>query len=40
MWVLGSLSYGVAVLIGFYRWLEPDREPSQPQSQPQPLLTT
>jgi putative membrane protein len=26
MWVPGSLAYGVAVLIGFYRWLEPDRE--------------
>ena len=36
MWVLGSLSYGVAVLIGFYRWLEPEREPSTSQ----PLLTT
>jgi hypothetical protein len=36
MWVLGSLSYGVAVLIGFYRWLEPEHEPSTSQ----PLLTT
>jgi len=36
MWVLGSLAYGVAVLIGFYRWLEPEREPSTSQ----PLLTT
>jgi cytochrome c oxidase assembly factor CtaG len=36
MWVLGSLAYGVAVLIGFYRWLEPDHEAS-PAS---PLLTT
>ena len=24
MWVLGSISYGVAMLIGFYKWLEPD----------------
>ena len=36
MWVLGSLSYGVAVLIGFYRWLEPDHEPVAAR----PLLTT
>jgi len=36
MWVLGSLSYGVAVLVGFYRWLEPERESSTSQ----PLLTT
>jgi cytochrome c oxidase assembly factor CtaG len=25
MWVLGSISYAVAIVIGFYRWLEPDR---------------
>jgi len=32
MWVPGSISYGIAALIGFYRWLEPDtgRRPSQP----------
>ena len=24
MWVPGSLAYGVAMLIGFYRWLEPE----------------
>jgi cytochrome c oxidase assembly factor CtaG len=24
MWVLGSVSYTIAMLIGFYRWLEPD----------------
>jgi len=24
MWVLGSVSYGIAMLIGFYRWLEPE----------------
>jgi cytochrome c oxidase assembly factor CtaG len=27
MWVLGSLSYTVAMLIGFYRWLEPETQP-------------
>ncbi len=26
MWVPGSLAYGVTVLIGFYRWLEPESE--------------
>jgi putative membrane protein len=26
MWVLGSISYTVTMLIGVYRWLEPDRE--------------
>jgi cytochrome c oxidase assembly factor CtaG len=25
MWVPGSVSYTIAFLIGFYRWLEPDR---------------
>jgi cytochrome c oxidase assembly factor CtaG len=25
MWVPGSISYSVAALIGFYRWLEPER---------------
>jgi cytochrome c oxidase assembly factor CtaG len=25
MWVPGSISYTVAALIGFYRWLEPER---------------
>jgi putative membrane protein len=24
MWVLGSVSYGIAMMIGFYRWLEPE----------------
>jgi putative membrane protein len=24
MWVPGSIAYGIAVLIGFYRWLEPE----------------
>ncbi len=27
MWVLGSLSFTIAMLIGFYRWLEPDSTP-------------
>jgi putative membrane protein len=32
MWVPGSISYGIAALVGFYRWLEPDssRAPSRP----------
>ncbi|MDQ6607042.1 MAG: cytochrome c oxidase assembly protein [Actinomycetota bacterium] len=32
MWVPGSLAYAVAVLIGFYRWLEPESAagPSRP----------
>jgi putative membrane protein len=36
MWVPGSIAYGIAVLIGFYRWLEP--ESTAPPSGP--LLTT
>jgi cytochrome c oxidase assembly factor CtaG len=35
MWVLGSLSYTVAMLIGFYRWLEPESTPGS-----RPALTT
>jgi putative membrane protein len=27
MWVPGSLSYGIAMIVGFYRWLEPDTGP-------------
>jgi putative membrane protein len=34
MWVPGSISYTVAALIGFYRWLEPERQ------RPHPALTT
>jgi hypothetical protein len=30
MWVPGSLSYGITMIIGFYRWLEPDAKPSTP----------
>jgi cytochrome c oxidase assembly factor CtaG len=30
MWVLGSLSFGVSILIGFYRWLEPEATPPTP----------
>jgi putative membrane protein len=30
MWVPGSLAYTVTFLIGFYRWLEPDRGPGTP----------
>ncbi len=36
MWVLGSLSYGIAMMIGIYRWLEPESE-TRPT---QPALTT
>ena len=28
MWVPGSLAYTITFIIGFYRWLEPDRSPS------------
>jgi cytochrome c oxidase assembly factor CtaG len=24
MWVPGSIAYTIAMLVGFYRWLEPD----------------
>jgi cytochrome c oxidase assembly factor CtaG len=27
MWVLGSLSYTIAMMVGVYRWLEPDTAP-------------
>jgi putative membrane protein len=30
MWVPGSISYTVAALIGFYRWLEPERGAPRP----------
>jgi cytochrome c oxidase assembly factor CtaG len=36
MWVPGSLAYGVAMISGFYRWLEPDAR-ARPQ---QPALIT
>ena len=36
MWVPGSLAYGIAMMLGVYRWLEPDtRVPPR-----QPALTT
>jgi cytochrome c oxidase assembly factor CtaG len=35
MWVLGSISYTVAFIIGFYRWLEPERS-----QRPRAALTT
>lgn len=28
MWVPGSISYALTFIIGFYRWLEPDRSPA------------
>jgi putative membrane protein len=36
MWVPGSIAYGIAALIGFYRWLEPDGAPRPSR----PALTT
>jgi putative membrane protein len=35
MWVPGSLSYALTFIIGFYRWLEPDRTAS-----PRPAAST
>lgn len=35
MWVLGSLSYGITIIVGFYRWLEPEPQPDPPS----PVLT-
>jgi putative membrane protein len=32
MWVLGSLSYTITFILGFYRWLEPDRSTSSPSA--------
>jgi putative membrane protein len=32
MWVPGSLAYTITLLIGFYRWLEPDRTPGPPSA--------
>ncbi len=31
MWVPGSLSYGIAMIVGFYRWLEPESASSPRQ---------
>ncbi len=36
MWVPGSISYTITFLIGFYRWLEPDRSSS---TAPAPFTT-
>ena len=42
MWVPGSIAYTVAALIGFYRWLEPERRqpPRQPVLLPEPDTPT
>ncbi len=32
MWVLGSVSYTITLLIGLYRWLEPERSTSSPSA--------
>jgi cytochrome c oxidase assembly factor CtaG len=32
MWVPGSLAYGITMLVGFYRWLEPDSAARPPQT--------
>lgn len=37
MWVPGSIAYGVTLLIGLYRWLEPDTATAGP---PRATLTT
>jgi putative membrane protein len=37
MWVLGSISFTIAMLIGFYRWLEPE---SYPPPSPVPTSAT
>jgi hypothetical protein len=29
--VPGSLAYTITFMIGFYRWLEPDRKPASPE---------
>jgi putative membrane protein len=36
MWVPGSFAYGLAIMIGFYRWLEPD---TRAQTHPRALTT-
>jgi cytochrome c oxidase assembly factor CtaG len=38
MWVLGSISFTVAMLVGFYRWLEPESYPAAAPP-PTPVLT-
>jgi putative membrane protein len=41
MWVPGSIAYAITFLIGFYRWLEPDRATSPPSTTPpQAAITT
>ena len=51
MWVLGSVSFTIAMLIGFYRWLEPESAPPAvpvlvrdgpppPRNPPEPETTT
>jgi cytochrome c oxidase assembly factor CtaG len=39
MWVPGSISYTIAMLIGFYRWLEPESTPPELHSEsPRPAV--
>jgi cytochrome c oxidase assembly factor CtaG len=40
MWVPGSIAYTITFLIGFYRWLEPDKTTATPTSPPQAAITT
>jgi cytochrome c oxidase assembly factor CtaG len=41
MWVPGSVAYTITFLIGFYRWLEPDRSANPtPKTPPQTAITT
>lgn len=32
MWVLGSISYTITIIVGIYRWLEPEAEPRRGRS--------
>jgi putative membrane protein len=39
MWVPGSIAYTITFLIGFYRWLEPDRSPAGSSTTPPQAAT-
>jgi cytochrome c oxidase assembly factor CtaG len=40
MWVPGSIAYTITFLIGFYRWLEPDKTTATPTTPPRAAITT
>ncbi len=40
MWVPGSISFTIAALIGFFRWLEPESRPPQPVPTDEPETPT